>query len=256
LEATYNFATDSDADGLSDAKEVIYESDPHRKDTDGDSFSDGEEVRSGFDPLVAGKGTGRLRDRPNASLTIQYFSWAQQKTGDDDPPIEESAIESFLHEKGMLNFSLPFVSDHEIIFTNDDPKKIKDYLAMTASLNLPERGSPFLALAKDVVQNSNLETLAYVTNTVDVTLAALQGAHVPAALKELHRQYVGAWRLLKESFDALLRAQRDPAGILLGKKRGEWLVKEIERVEEERAEIISDLRLRALKGEETKQESK
>lgn len=256
LEKVYNFTTDIDEDGLSDAKEIIYGSDPYKTDTDGDGFSDGDEIRAGFDPTIPGKSVGRLRDDPNASLSVQYFSWAQQQTGDDDPSIDENSIEAFLQEKGMLNFSLPFVSDHEIIFTNDDPKKIKDYLAMTSSLNLPERGSPFLALARDVVQNSNLETLFYVTNRVDSSLTALKKTGVPASLKELHRRYLGIWSMVKESFDALGRAQQDPVGVLLAQKRGEWLLKEIGRVEDERAQIISDLRLRALKGEGTREESK
>lgn len=46
---------DSDADGLNDKEEGVWNTDPLNPDTDGDTFSDGMEVRSGYNPLGAGK---------------------------------------------------------------------------------------------------------------------------------------------------------------------------------------------------------
>jgi hypothetical protein len=43
---------DSDNDGLTDAEEYRYGTDPHNPDTDGDGISDGDEVRMGRNPLV------------------------------------------------------------------------------------------------------------------------------------------------------------------------------------------------------------
>lgn len=45
---------DSDQDGLTDAQEAVYGTDPHNPDTDGDGFTDGAEVRGGYDPLGPG----------------------------------------------------------------------------------------------------------------------------------------------------------------------------------------------------------
>ncbi len=42
---------DSDNDGLSDAEENLYGTDPKNPDTDGDGYSDGVEIESGYDPL-------------------------------------------------------------------------------------------------------------------------------------------------------------------------------------------------------------
>ena len=45
---------DSDGDGLTDAEEALWGTDPHNPDTDGDGLTDGEEVRLHYtDPLVA-----------------------------------------------------------------------------------------------------------------------------------------------------------------------------------------------------------
>ncbi|MEX0649885.1 MAG: binary toxin-like calcium binding domain-containing protein [Candidatus Andersenbacteria bacterium] len=48
---------DPDGDGLTNAEEEFYGTDPQKIDTDGDGFGDGEEVRAGFDPLDP---TGKL----------------------------------------------------------------------------------------------------------------------------------------------------------------------------------------------------
>jgi hypothetical protein len=49
--------TDADADGLTDADESKYGTDPQNPDTDGDGFRDGEEADSGYNPA----GPGRLK---------------------------------------------------------------------------------------------------------------------------------------------------------------------------------------------------
>lgn len=46
---------DGDADGLTNAEEAYYRTDPNKADTDGDGFTDSQEVRAGYDPLGPGK---------------------------------------------------------------------------------------------------------------------------------------------------------------------------------------------------------
>ena len=45
--------TDTDGDGLTDAEEAIYGTDPNNIDTDGDGLTDGQEIELGTNPLVA-----------------------------------------------------------------------------------------------------------------------------------------------------------------------------------------------------------
>ncbi|MFH1099243.1 MAG: hypothetical protein V1723_05010 [Candidatus Uhrbacteria bacterium] len=54
--STVSPALDSDSDGLSDADELRYGTDPQNPDSDGDGYRDGDEVRDGYNP----KGSGRL----------------------------------------------------------------------------------------------------------------------------------------------------------------------------------------------------
>lgn len=51
-----NEGIDTDYDGLSDAQEYAYQTNPFKSDTDGDGYKDGIEVKNGYDPL----GPGRL----------------------------------------------------------------------------------------------------------------------------------------------------------------------------------------------------
>jgi hypothetical protein len=46
---------DSDNDGLTNAEEKQYGTDPQNPDTDGDGYKDGEEVKNGYNPLGSGK---------------------------------------------------------------------------------------------------------------------------------------------------------------------------------------------------------
>lgn len=46
-----NTSVDTDHDGLTDAQERVYGTDPHNPDTDGDGYKDGEEVKNGYSPL-------------------------------------------------------------------------------------------------------------------------------------------------------------------------------------------------------------
>lgn len=58
--------SDTDSDGLSDYEEVqIYKTNPLKADTDGDTYNDGQEVKTGYNPL----GAGKLIDLKKASTT-------------------------------------------------------------------------------------------------------------------------------------------------------------------------------------------
>lgn len=49
-----NSGPDRDQDGLSDAAEARFGTDPDQADTDGDGYKDGDEVKNGYDPMVPG----------------------------------------------------------------------------------------------------------------------------------------------------------------------------------------------------------
>ena len=128
---------DSDQDGLSDAEEQLYGTNPHNKDTDEDGYSDGTEIKSGYDPLKAAPEDKILTPttiQPSASNTTESSLNAQNLTKNFDlklqafltengeKDISMSSLDSFVEENiGTLIES----SQQNYILTEDDIAKIK-----------------------------------------------------------------------------------------------------------------------------------
>lgn len=80
------FAPDTDNDGLTDAEEVVFGTDPNKKDSDGDSFEDLAEIKNSYNPA----GAGKILANPNFEIfsgsdsSIYYpKSWLAKK-GDNN----------------------------------------------------------------------------------------------------------------------------------------------------------------------------
>jgi len=65
-----NVFLDSDQDGLTDAEEKLYGTNPHNSDTDEDGYSDGAEIKSGYNPLKPAP-NDKLANPLNKSLDNQ-----------------------------------------------------------------------------------------------------------------------------------------------------------------------------------------
>jgi hypothetical protein len=73
-------ATDTDADGLSDAEESLLGTSTIEVDSDGDGFADGSEVQSGYDPVAVGKklseSVSLKKENIGATLSaLMPFAW-------------------------------------------------------------------------------------------------------------------------------------------------------------------------------------
>lgn len=125
---------DSDQDGLSDAEEKTYNTDPNNKDTDNDGYSDGIEIKSGYDPLKPAPGDKIVSERntnenistlsANSAIDTQKFS-AELKSfleENSDESLTLENLDGFVMEKigselenSQKNYSL----------TKEDVEKIK-----------------------------------------------------------------------------------------------------------------------------------
>lgn len=65
---------DSDKDGLTDAEEALYGTNPNKPDTDADGFIDGQELKGGWDPLTPGA-------RLDKSNIVKNYTSASYKYG-------------------------------------------------------------------------------------------------------------------------------------------------------------------------------
>lgn len=92
---------DSDADGLTDNEEKIIGSDPNKADTDDDGYLDFAEIKSGYDPLVAGK---KMSDDSSIlsyridteAMTIYPSSWEVTRVDSSNTIIFADADKAFI----------------------------------------------------------------------------------------------------------------------------------------------------------------
>lgn len=94
--ADFNQPGDADHDGLLEAEEVSYHTDPANPDTDADGYKDGDEVSHGYDPLMPGE--ARLAKRIDIDLSeqrLRYFNGEFHEAG------------SFLISSGLRRMPTP-----------------------------------------------------------------------------------------------------------------------------------------------------
>lgn len=131
-----NVFLDSDQDGLTDAEEKTYGTDPYKKDTDGDGYSDGAEVKAGYDPLkpapgdkittstnsiYGGKVLGQTETNGNSeNITeklAQKISEVTTQNSQENKEISLEEIQSIANEALDSDFdesNLPEIDDKEI----------------------------------------------------------------------------------------------------------------------------------------------
>jgi lipoprotein-anchoring transpeptidase ErfK/SrfK len=97
--ADFNRPGDNDYDGLVEAEEVSYHTDPANPDSDADGYKDGDEVSHGYDPLTPG--AARLTKRIDVDLSeqrLRYFHGEFHEAG------------SFLISSGVRRMPTPLGS--------------------------------------------------------------------------------------------------------------------------------------------------
>ncbi|HBI33633.1 MAG TPA: hypothetical protein DEA43_03750 [Candidatus Moranbacteria bacterium] len=157
--------TDSDCDGLTNAEETLYKTDPNNIDTDGDSYSDGVEVESGYDPTIAAP-ADRLATVTTAAETQDTTT--QNTTGTSDSALTDDLAEdlkTFVESKG----------DEPI--TNSE---INDFVTENLSA---VQGEPITLATLPVVDISKIKT-------IDQTYATLSAEEKKKKIKADAEKYI------------------------------------------------------------------
>ena len=139
-----NVFLDSDQDGLADAEEKTWETDPFNKDTDKDGYSDGTEVKSGYDPTKSAPGdkivpeeekTDPLISTADVQENLTKNLEAKLETMLNDPEIQEEAGVSVDDIQGLINETLsspaneiqvPEISPEEVKIKKQDFSKLSE----------------------------------------------------------------------------------------------------------------------------------
>lgn len=232
----YSFYNDGDNDELSNAKEIVYGSDPKKADTDNDTYLDGIEVKSGYDPIIPG--ASRIRDRDSQNLTIQYFSWVQEKYKVDDPILQDSSINEYLNLRFPQALELPPVPTEDLIIIYDESAAaIQEYLIEINNIELPQSFSSYPDLYEKMLIGEKVD-IDGILKELGKSTQKLYNMRVPAKALDVHKQYLGIMEALKVIFADLENTQKDPVLIKLDIRKGQDLAGIAARLEEDKIKLL------------------
>lgn len=226
---------DSDGDGLNNADEAIWGTDPKNPDTDGDGFKDGEEVTNNHNPTIAapndtlpagfkpGKEVAPLETAPSAPIAVDQFfadnlnleiapgknlteEYNKQYSQDKRSP---ETLNTFVYAQPIIT-QLPTPSKNAV---NLVPKEVGD--DVVAYLD---------AVHTDLLDNQQLLSRALDAVTADGNTAQIQSlaiqmrayqqiliqTSVPASAENLHKLLLGYSQLTAATYDQISQRGADP----------------------------------------------
>lgn len=216
----YSFYIDDDKDGLSNAKEIIYGTDPENPDTNANGYKDGEEVKKGYDPLTSAN--QRLEDRQIYNYSIDYFSWVQKNKNIDDPVPDDNLIQEFFQKKlgGKIDLSYPDNSDIKINNNID----IKSYFDAVSKISIPKPNSKYTDIIKDP-SSIDFKNLQDLISRFELTYSDLKNIEVPSVAKDYHYKLMTVIRNMISIFQDISSFYLDPVKIYLNNYKFYELIK-------------------------------
>ncbi len=239
----YSFYLDDDRDGLSNAKEIIYGTDPLNPDTDNDSYTDGNEVKHGYDPLLPG--SARLKNRKTNNLTQQFFLWAQETKNISEPTLSPNLINEFIDSQINTEVKLPKIELDELNIlyldkNENNLEEIQKYLIGLKKISLPDNFKNYQEIAEKAL-NGETELLNNALNSLNQTQEKLLNLAVPSQLAEIHQGYIGMTKFLTQLFDDLRNVQKDPIKMYINAKKGQKLVKIVKDFDNQLKEKVKQI---------------
>jgi hypothetical protein len=155
---------DDDKDGLSNAEEAIFGTDPNKADTDGDSYLDGAEVLNLYDPASAGKITANphiaVYQDPAAKFSVDYPKiWTTQNLNSGQSIIFTAADNSFIEMIAMPDTGKMSIKDWYNSMFPDTPAADADVISKNGWQGIFHQSRETFYLA-DAAKN-NIYTISY-----------------------------------------------------------------------------------------------
>jgi hypothetical protein len=238
---------DSDQDGLSDAMETLYKTNPNNPDTDGDGYKDGDEVANGYDPLIKSPNdkinrsntptNATISPLPSPSFTQQFVNRTGITPTKENLSMNETQVNQFINETNARGV-LPIILDSDIKITNASGKaaivKYLDTLSVVKNSKLkavtPEQiTAAFTALT----QKSDPAPLNKVISDLENNAAIFRATEAPKEVVELHKKYLAAVLALLDDTKMLKNYKNDYVSALVAASRLEGLKPIFTEVEDE-----------------------
>lgn len=229
---------DSDNDGLSDALETIYKTDPNNPDTDSDGYKDGSEVANGYDPTIPSPNDkiDRLSTRivqigttptPSPTLTEQFINKTGIQPSGTNLTTNDSQLNAFINETNARGI-LPIILDSDINVTSATGKtaiiKYLDTLSISTNPKIKAVTPEQITTAFSELTGKNDSTaLNKVIGDLKNNTQIFRNVAVPKDAVEIHKKYLGAVVALQTNTEALKNYQTDYVSVLVAASRIEGL---------------------------------
>lgn len=239
---------DSDQDGLSDAMEALYKTDPNNADTDGDGYKDGEEVANGYDPLIKSPNDKINRSAANTgvassplpsppTLTQQFVNRTGIAPTKENLLNNEAQMNQFINETNARGV-LPIILDSDIKIVNTSGKtaivKYLDTLSIVKNPKLkPVTPEQITAAFTALTQQDNPTQLDKIITNLENNAAIFHSVEVPKEVTELHKKYLSAVLALLDDTRMLKNYKVDYVSALVAASRLEGLKPVFTEVEDD-----------------------
>lgn len=236
-----NPTADSDGDGLTNAEEQLWSTNPNNPDTDGDGFKDGEEVKANHNPTVAA---------PNDNLP-PGFQPGQNIVPLSSAPVQAVAVDQFFEKNLDLNLSSKnyteeyrarfgeeartpetlsaYVQEQAIVTklptplertiqleTQDSRTLFNEYLTLAGNLTPFSNAQVVTAALNDLVTNDDAASVRGLALQVRLHQEQLVMARVPPSAANLHKLLLGYSELVAATYDVIAQYPDDPVKAAVG----------------------------------------
>lgn len=230
---------DSDADGLTNADEKLWGTNPNNPDTDGDGFKDGEEVKSNHNPtipspndklpsgFVPGQNIAPLEgSAPSQTSFESFFADNVDLTGGKTNLTQEYARTVPDKEKSPVTFSqfvskqpittsLPKLNDAAIQTQEDSPIALSQYLNSTGNLDAISDKSRLTIAIKDFLDTKNTYGFTTLAEAVESFQFKTQSQIVPKEATQYQKLVVGYCELVAATFRQVANYHTDQVKALV-----------------------------------------
>ncbi len=229
---------DTDNDGLINASEAVWGTDPNNPDTDGDGFADGEEVENNHNPTVAGpddvlpEGFQPGRDitpLSGSGIAIDdLFAENLDLSGGNEHltekyraayPEEQRTTETlgaFAQQQNIVT-KLPMVRDRGIVISDDNsPESISTYIREAGSLDIFANSLLYSEAVTELYTNNNPSTIRGMALVLRLHQDSLLDLSVPPAAVNYHKMRIGYAELLAATYEQMAMYANDPVKSVVG----------------------------------------
>ncbi|KKR45970.1 MAG: hypothetical protein UU22_C0017G0013 [Parcubacteria group bacterium GW2011_GWA2_40_8] len=197
-----NENSDRDSDGLTDAIEKIYGTNPDNSDTDGDGVSDRQEIANNTDPLKFGSSSLQENEALNKNLTVQYFSWLAESKHISSQTLDNQLVKEFIETKELDKPILSPVPQNTLnIKESLTSQEQRAYLSALDGTKLPlslylytQEETSYINTENTSIAPMNLQELITAVNAAYTTL---DGLVIPADNSQQHSLWLSQLLTLK-----------------------------------------------------------